>query len=97
MKITDLMALGSSVSKLTLEDDPSSFAPLLEHIGVKDSETISALLHAARAASGNPTETVGAFMQNGGLLRLLSGKTAADGQSEEQVLQCPHCEELIII
>jgi len=97
MKAFELMSLGASASKLTLQSTPAELAPFLEKVGITDLGTIEKVLTAARLASGNPEETIGEFTKNGGLMRLLAGTPAQEGVDlTEVVLKCPHCEELII-
>lgn len=97
MKVLDLMSIGSSASKLTLQSSPEEIAPFLEKLGINDMAMVEKVLMAARMASGDPTETIGSFVKNGGLMRLLAGTPAQEGEElGEVVLECPHCGEHII-
>jgi hypothetical protein len=97
MSAIELMSLGSKISKLSLQSTPEEFAPLLEKIGITDLGMVEKVLSVARLASSDPTESLGAFMKNGGLMRMLAGTPAQEGdQDDEVVLKCPHCEEFII-
>lgn len=88
----DLLALKSQLEGLTIDSDVNAFLPALRKVGFEDYDTVKAALEAIRAVATDPTATLGAFIQEGGLARLLSGKR---GGGETTFLACPHCQELI--
>lgn len=96
MNLLDLMSLQSLAEKVTLDSPMEAISPILRKFGIEDDEMAARVLGAAQLVSQDPTETVMAFIKNGGLLRLVAGQKH-NPDEEDQIIQCPHCEEMIVL
>lgn len=96
MNLLDLMSLESLAGRINLNSPMSEITPILRKFGIEDDEMAARVLGAAQLASQNPTETVMAFIKNGGLLRMVAG-VAHDPNEIDSIIACPHCGDTIIL
>jgi len=98
--LLDLMNLHSKAATLSIDSPVDDFVPLFKLFGVDDVNLIAKVQGAALAVSNTPAESVLAFMQNGGLIRLFAaanGNNPSEEEDEAMLIRCPHCEEEIVL
>jgi len=100
MNIASLIkdALLSKASKVTLQSSAEEIVAELEPFGFNDVALVDQVMKAARLVATDPTQSIQAWIQDGGLLRLIAGVKPGDAASSEQVpIQCPHCTGIMFL
>jgi len=98
--LLDLMNLHSKAGTLSIDSPVEDFVPLFKMFGVDDVNLIAKVQGAALAVSSTPAESVLAFMQNGGLIRLFAAANGNNPSEEEEdaiLMRCPHCDGDIVL
>jgi len=98
MGIVELMQLKSVAEKIKVSDDASAFTAVATALGVKDLSLVESVAKAIKKTARDPEQTVSDWFRDGGLGRLLAGKSGdADPSEDDTVLQCPHCAGVLIL
>jgi len=97
MDMMKLVSLHSMAKSVTLDSPVEKFIELLSPLGKVDPSLISKVQAAAKLASSDPSQTIASFVNDGGLVRLLSGQGHNPDQSDVQPIECPHCSQVIFL
>jgi hypothetical protein len=94
MNLFDIMSLKGHAEKLTLTASSDDVLKLLSPFGFTDKGAVDGVMMAARAISNNPEQSIASFVQDGGLVKLMSGQNKKD---EDAAIECPHCNQVIFL
>lgn len=93
MDMMRLIALGSKLKDLNVSADISAFKEVFEFLGV-DEATGTGLLSMIQLQAKGPDQLFTDFLKSGGLVKVLTSPGERVEESTD-ILQCPHCAELI--
>jgi hypothetical protein len=95
MEMMQLLALGAKLKGLSVNAPIGEFKEIFALLGI-DNTVGKRLLSMIKLQASSPDQLFTEFMQGGGLVRVLSSPgTRVENPSD--VLQCPHCQELIVL
>lgn len=97
MNVLKLLGMAGKLDTLTLASPAEEFDEVLDALGVTDKSVATSVLAAARIVSNDPSETINSFIKDGGLMRIVLGKTPAQIDMESGPIMCPHCSGTIFL
>lgn len=95
MNFFDLMALKAKADNLTIDSPVEDLVHVFKIFGVDDKDLISQVMAAAKAVTNDPTQSILSFIEDGSLIRLIAGEKTPPPECE--LMQCPHCNEIIVL